>query len=264
MFIDTHAHLDYLKKGSVESILNESKEANVHKVITIAVDPTNQNKVCELAAQFHNVFSTQGIHPHDAKDFNQSVKENILQNISNNELRKKLVAIGEVGLDYHYDYSPKDVQRKVFEEFLQMSIDCKLPIIIHSREAEDDTIDIIKNFLPQLKFGGLFHSFTSNNSLAEFALNNDFYLGFNGIVTFKKAENVREILSMTPLEKILIETDAPFLAPLPHRGVENHPMFIPYIARAIADHKKIDINQLEQITMENAYRLFSSCHLFLQ
>lgn len=251
-FIDSHCHLDYLKKQTCEETLAKSLEANVDKIITVSVDPSNQNTALALAKQFENVFCTQGVHPHEAKLWDEEVKQKIVKNIK----EKEVVGIGEIGLDYHYDQSPRDIQRQSFEEQLQIVAQNELPVVLHSREAEEDTIAILKNFLPQIKKSGVFHCFTSNQKLAEFALDNGFYLGFNGIITFKAAENVRDILKTTPPERILIETDAPFLAPIPYRGKENGPFYIPYVAEKIAEVKKMDLEELTSIVYQNSVTLF--------
>jgi len=167
-----------------------------------------------------------------------------------------MVAVGEIGLDYHYNNSPREIQRKVFEKQLQIAADTDLPVIIHTREADEDTKSILKNFSPHLKKKGVIHSFTSGKELAEWVLNENFYLGFNGIVTFKKAENVQEIVKMSPLERILLETDAPFLTPVPHRGKENAPHYLPFVAQKIADLKGITARELEEQTLQNAYNCF--------
>ncbi|MCB9090970.1 MAG: TatD family hydrolase [Halobacteriovoraceae bacterium] len=248
--IETHCHLDYLKQDTLENILKRSHDEGVSKIMTIAVDPTNLSKVIEIANSHDNVFCSQGIHPHDAKDFTQEVKNTIIQNTQQNA---KVLAIGEIGLDFHYNNSPPDVQKKVFEEQLQIALDLNKPIIIHTREADDETKDILKNFLPKLK--GVLHSFTAGKELAEFALNAGFYLGFNGIITFKNAQSVRDIVDITPLDQLLIETDSPFLTPVPHRGKENAPFYLKHVAEKVAEIKRVSIEELIKVTTDNAHRL---------
>lgn len=206
----------------------------------------------DLVKIWPQVYGSLGVHPHQAKDYSDEVDALIRQHANTH----KIVAIGEVGLDYHYDHSPRQIQRDVFERQIQLSIDLNLPLILHTREAEDDTLAMIKNFEGQLKKSGVFHCYTSNLQLAEYALAQDFKLGFNGVVTFKAAENVREILTMTPVNSILLETDAPFLAPLPYRGQENAPKYLPWVVKKIAEVKKIDPEELLATIYCNTTKLF--------
>lgn len=249
--IETHCHLDYLKQNSKE-VLDEAAEAGVEKIITIAVEPKNQNTVLELAHTWEQVYASQGIHPHEAKDFTLEVESLIRQNAKD----RKVVAIGEIGLDYHYDHSPRPIQRDVFEKQLQIAIDLNLPVIFHTREAEEDTLSILKNFESKLKCSGVFHCYTSNMMLAEYVLSHSFKLGFNGVMTFKAADNVRDIFSITPIDSILLETDAPFLAPLPFRGRENVPKYLPWVVKKMSEIKKIEGDELLRQIYKNTTDLF--------
>ncbi len=251
--IDSHFHLDYLKQGSREEIVSLAQEEGVKKFITISVSPENLDEVIQISRDFENIYCTQGIHPHDAKSYSKEVREKIIKNSLNNE---KVLATGEIGLDYHYDNSPREIQKQVFNEQLEISIELNKPIIIHTREAENDTESIIKNQLSNLKRKGVFHSFTSGLKLAEFALDSGFYIGFNGIITFKNAENVRDVVRLTPLDKILLETDSPFLTPSPHRGKENSPKYLKHIAQKIADIKNVSLKEVQEKTTKNFEQLF--------
>lgn len=256
MFIETHCHLDYLKAHSLDEILRLSKDGGVEKIITIAVQDENLDKVLAIASSHPQVYCSQGIHPHHAVD----TKTEALLKIRENLKSKKVVAIGEIGLDYYYNKSPRDVQIKVFEEYLNLAIEFNLPVIIHTRDAEDDTVAILKNFSPQLKRKGVLHSFTSKKELAEYALKENFCLGFNGIITFKNAQNVREIVEITPIEQILFETDAPFLTPVPHRGKENGPQYLPLVADKISEIKNIEKSKLYRQVLLNTNSLFFGEH----
>jgi TatD DNase family protein len=169
---------------------------------------------------------------------------------------KKMVAVGEIGLDYHYNNSPADLQRTVFEKQLQIACDQNLPVVIHTREAEEDTKAILKNFSSSLKSKGVIHSFTSSTELAEFVLSEGFHIGFNGIITFKKAENVQELEKINPTDRILFETDSPFLTPVPHRGKENAPYYLPFVAAKIAELKGINLEDLKQQVLANSLKCF--------
>lgn len=252
MLIETHCHLDYLKALPLEEIRQKISEAGITKVITIGVDPLNLDKVKELSESCEEVYFTQGIHPHDAKEATDVEFNKIIERSS----VKKMVAVGEIGLDYHYNNSPADVQRSVFEKQLQIACDNDLPVVIHTRDADEDTKAILRNFSSKLKRKGVVHSFTSTIELAEFVLNEGFYLGFNGIITFKKAENVQEVVKITPSERILFETDSPFLTPVPHRGKENAPYYLPFVAAKIAELKNLDLEALKIQVYQNSLNCF--------
>ena len=252
MFIETHCHLDYLKNETLEVIRAKIKEAGITKVITIGVDPLNIDTVRELANNHEEIYFTQGIHPHDAKE----ATEIEFKKISERSNEKKMVAVGEIGLDYHYNNSPPEIQRTVFERQLQIACDQDLPVVIHTRDADEDTKAILKNFSHKLKRKGVVHSFTSSRELAEFVLGEDFYLGFNGIITFKKAENVQEVVKITPSHRILFETDSPFLTPVPHRGKENAPYYLPFIAQKVAELIGLDLEELKKQVYQNSLTCF--------
>lgn len=252
MMIETHCHLDYLKAEPLEEIRRKIQEAGITKVVTIGVDPLNLDKVKELSDQYAEIYFTQGIHPHDAKDATEVEFEKIQIRCS----LAKMVAVGEIGLDYHYNNSPADIQRSAFERQLQIACDQDMPVVIHTREADEDTKAILRNFSSKLKRKGVIHSFTSTLDLAEFVLSEGFYIGFNGIITFKKAENVQEVVKITPPERILFETDSPFLTPVPHRGKENAPFYLPFVAAKIAELKNVDLDLLKTQVLQNSLKCF--------
>ncbi len=252
-FIETHCHLDYLKDLPTNKILEKAKAEGIEKFITIAVEPDNLEIVKNLAETYEEVFFTQGIHPHEARLITAEAFQTIEQTA---KTHPKCVAVGEIGLDYHYDNSPREKQREVFRKHLDLASRIDKPVVIHSREADEDTINILKEFSDPLKKKGVIHSFTAGKKLAEFALSEGFYLGFNGIITFKKAENVRDIVALTPINQILFETDSPFLTPVPHRGKENAPFYLPFIASEIAKILNIDEQTLNQQVYQNSENLF--------
>ena len=252
MMIETHCHLDYLKAEPLEEILRKIKETGITKVITIGVDPDNLDKVMELSNTYSEIYFTQGIHPHDAKEATDVEFNKIIERAS----MPKMVAVGEIGLDYHYNNSPPEIQRNVFEKQLQLACDLDLPVVIHTRDADEDTKAILKNFSSKLKRKGVVHSFTSTIELAEFVLSEGFYIGFNGIITFKKAEGVQEVVKITPIDRILFETDSPFLTPVPHRGKENAPFYLPFVATKIAELKNLDLEKLKIKVLHNSLQCF--------
>ena len=250
--IETHCHFDMIKQNTQE-VLDKAKLAGVEKFITISVSPKTLDTVIDLCQNHEDVYGTQGIHPHEAKDFNQDVRERIKKNVTTQE---KILAIGEIGLDYHYNHSEKNKQIQAFESQLELASELSYPVVIHSRDADEDTISVLKNFSSKLSKKGVIHSFTSGKDLAEFALSEGFYLGFNGIMTFKNAQNVRDIFAITPIERLLCETDSPFLAPVPHRGKENTPIFLPFVVEKMASEKNMDVDELSETLYQNAINLF--------
>jgi TatD DNase family protein len=252
--IETHFHLDMLKALSHQEILELSIKHNIEKFITISVSKNNLDHVVDLSEQFAQVYSSQGLHPHEGDEWSIDAKNIILNNLKTRP--QKIVAIGEIGLDYYYTKSPLEDQKKAFEEQLQLAVDFNLPVIIHTRDADEDTKAILKNFSTHLKRKGVVHSFTSGLPLAEFVLNEGFHLGFNGIITFKNAENVRDALRLAPIDRILLETDAPFLTPDPYRGHENAPYYLPFIAEKIAQVKNLELNIVLDQIYQNTTALF--------
>lgn len=252
--IETHCHLDYLKEQSIEETVATATEKNIEKIITIAVSGDNLETVMDIATKqnLDRVYGTQGIHPHQAADFNEDVEKQIRSNARHERIR----AIGEIGLDYFYDHCDREVQLNAFRKQLQIASEMDLPVVIHSREADEDTITVLKEFESTLKRRGVIHSFTSGPGLAQYAIDQGFYLGFNGICTFNKAENVRDIIRMTPLDNIILETDSPYLTPVPYRGKENAPCYIPFVAEKVAEVKDVTVDELLPIAYKNSQALF--------
>ncbi len=251
--VETHCHLDYLKEQDIPTTLEFSRAVGIETLITISVSVDNIDAAFQTARDYREVYCSQGLHPHEAKTWSDDVKEKILFNVKGN---KEVVAIGEIGLDFYYDKSPRDKQREVFEHQMEMASKLDLPVIIHSREADRESVEVLEHYASKLKRGGVIHSFTSGIALARKALSLGLYLGFNGIITFNNANNVRDIVHMCPLEQILLETDAPFLTPVPYRGRENAPFYLPFIAEKIAEIKGEPIETVLETTRNNALRLF--------
>ncbi|MCH8551461.1 MAG: TatD family hydrolase [Natronospirillum sp.] len=249
--IETHCHLDYLQQDTTEVILDQARQRGVERFITIAVAPENLDTVRQLAARHGDVYCTQGVHPHEASLYSSAVGQRIRAGAAD----PKVVAIGEIGLDYHYDNSPREQQRQAFAEQLEIALALDLPIVVHTRDADDDTMAIFREFSGR-GLRGVIHSFTSSLQLAEFCLEEGFHLGFNGIITFNRAENVREVLAATPLDRILLETDAPFLTPVPFRGKENAPFYLPLVAQKVAEVKGSNPEDVIRQTTGNARDLF--------
>ena len=250
-FIDTHCHLDKLD-STPEAAVNEAKDAGVQQMLTISVDEQSLDFVLNAVRQFPEVYGSVGFHPHDASKLTKSLLQKIRQLA---EEQHKLIAIGEIGLDYHYLNSPAEIQQQAFRKQLQLAVDLNLPVILHSREAETDTLNILQEF--PVPSHGVAHSFTSSIEMARTLVEMGWYLGINGIVTFKNAEDLRKVVRWLPLDRLLLETDSPFLAPTPFRGKPNKPAHIPTIAGFIAKLRKISLEELAQQTTANAQRLFN-------
>jgi len=250
-FIDTHCHLDKLDSTPEEAV-KHAKQEGVKTMITISVDEESFNFVSNAVMQFKDVYGTVGVHPHEASEFSPSMEQSIRKLARGQE---KMIAIGETGLDYHYMNSSSEDQQFVFRKQLQIAVELNLPVVLHSREAEADTISILKEI--PVHALGVAHSFTSSLKMAKTLLDMGWYLGINGIVTFKNAEDLRDLVRWIPLDRLLLETDSPFLAPVPFRGKPNKPAHIPVIASFIAELRKIPIDYLAEKTSQNAHRLFS-------
>jgi len=250
-FIDTHCHLDILESTPEETII-EAKQAGVQRMVTIAVDEPSLDFVSSTVQEFPAVYGSVGFHPHDASKLTKSLLQKIRQLA---EEQHKLIAIGEIGLDYHYMNSPAEIQQQAFRKQLQLAVELNLPVILHSREAETDTLNILQEF--PVPSHGVAHSFTSSIEMARTLVEMGWYLGINGIVTFKNAEDLRKVVRWLPLDRLLLETDSPFLAPIPFRGKPNKPAHIPAIATFIAELREISLEELAQQTTANAQRLFN-------
>jgi len=249
--IETHCHLDYLET-ELDRIVGKAQQVGVERIITIAVTPDNLEKVKQLTRVSSVIWGTQGIHPHEAEKFNSDVEAHLQENLSD----RRILAVGEIGLDYYYDHADRKVQREVFLRQLQLAVDNDLPVVIHTREADEDTLAILSDYSDGLRRKGVIHSFTSGLKLAEYCLAEGFMLGFNGIATFNRAENVREVIRITPAEQLLLETDAPYLTPVPYRGKPNEPCYLPFIAERVAREKALDIEALLSQARLNSMKLF--------
>jgi TatD DNase family protein len=255
--VETHCHLDYLGEAALAETLAAAAEVGIERVITIAVAPDNLATVRRIAEADARVWCTQGIHPHEAGSYDEAVEAAIRDGADH----PRVVAIGEIGLDYYYDHADRGAQRDAFARQLALAAERALPVVIHSRDADEDTEAILAEYLPDAKRAGLaspgvIHSFTSGQRLAEFALDAGFYLGFNGITTFRNADNVRAIVELTPVGQLLLETDAPYLTPVPYRGTTNAPCYLPFVAEKIAELKGLAVEELLVIARRSSYALF--------
>jgi TatD DNase family protein len=257
MLIDTHTHLDDARyEPDREAMIARAREAGVESMITIGCDLATSRSAVALANQHPFVYASIGVHPHEVKHIEDGWYD---------EFRKlardttKIVAYGEIGLDYHYNHSDPELQRRRFREQIQLARELKLPVIIHTREAQDDTIRILKEERAS-EIGGVFHCFSGDAWLAKDAIELGFYLSFSGILTFQNATMLREIAKTVPADRLLIETDCPYLTPIPHRGKRNEPAYVKHVAETLAsitsNGSTVTAEDIGRLTSENARRLF--------
>ncbi|MEA2843710.1 MAG: TatD DNase family protein [Actinomycetota bacterium] len=249
MWCDSHCHLQF--DGVPDGWLARADEAGVARMVCIGTDAALSAAAIEVARTHPDrVWATVGLHPHDAKHGVETVA-GLLDN-------PEVVAVGECGLDYHYDHSPRPVQREAFAAQIELARDRGLALVVHTREAWDDTFDILRST------GGvdrtIFHCFSGGPDEARLALDLGAYLSFSGIVTFKKADDLRAAAAMAPLDRLLVETDAPYLAPVPHRGRQNEPAFVPLVGAAVAAARGVAVEEIERATWLNAMAAFGRDH----
>ena len=255
-WIDVHTHLNFLKDTTPELALEAARAAGVNRVITIGTEPADHPVVLELAQKyFPEVACTLGLHPHEGKVYSDELDQYLRANVG----RKEVVAVGEIGLDYYYDSSPREEQKVAFRRQLMIADEFKMPIEIHTRDAEADTIEILKEFGGRIS--GIVHCFTGTQLLADQALALGLDISFSGVVTFKSAEALREVVKTVPLDRIHVETDAPFLAPIPMRGKSNVPAFVVHTAKVVASLKGVTEAELLAQTLINAKRTFPKLQL---
>ena len=251
--IDTHCHLDQQPLiDNLTTVIKRSKDVGIKKLLTISTTVVSFEKILEIIKLDPIIYGTFGIHPHEA-DKELLSKNEIVNNFKNN---KKVIGVGETGLDFYYNNSNKINQIKSFENHIEASIDLKIPIIVHSRNAEDETYEVLSKYKKDnLKI--LMHCFTGSSNFAKKLLNFNTYFSASGIITFKNSLDLQNTFRSIPMEKLLIETDSPFLAPVPNRGKKNEPSFIIFTLKKLAELRKIDQNELAKITTDNFNKLFS-------
>ncbi|MGH7251427.1 MAG: TatD family hydrolase [Nitrospiraceae bacterium] len=252
MLIDTHAHLDDARFDSDrDAMIARAREAGVEHFVTIGCDLATSRAAVELADRYPFVYATVGVHPHEAKQIGDSWYDDLRRLAQH----KKVVAYGEIGLDYHYNHSPPRLQRERFREQITLARELRLPIVVHTREAQDDTMAILKEE-NAADVGGVFHCFSGDARLAKDALDLGFLLSFSGVITFQNATMLRDIVKTVPMDRILVETDSPYLTPAPHRGQRNEPAHVRLVAGKIAAIQGMTAEQVAELTSQNARRVF--------
>lgn len=254
-FTDSHAHLTSSSlKDDLEGVLSRAQAAGVNRIVNICTDAESLESGLKLAKKYPWIYNAASAHPHDVEKDGQHIYSVITQQAHTGNL----VAIGETGLDYHYEHSSKPIQQEFLRKFLRLALQLQLPVIIHCREAFADFFQILdEEYVVSGKHApGVLHCFTGSISEAEQVLKRDWYISLSGIITFKKSTELREIARMVPLDRLLIETDAPYLAPQSKRGHPNEPSYLPETAQTIASVKGISLAELAQVTQQNTQRLF--------
>ena len=256
MFTDSHAHIDGPEfDADREEIIERARAAGVSVILNVGTgDPHSGafERAVELGKKYESVYTAIGTHPHDARFYDDKAEDRIKTLVES----ERVIAWGEIGLDFHYDNSPRDVQIEVFKRQLHAARDCDLPVVIHTREAESETIEILKSAYSGANRRGIFHCFSGSMELAQRAVELGFLISFSGIVTFKKADELRAVAKQVPLDRLLIETDCPYLSPIPHRGKRNEPAYVIEVARCLAGLHGVELEEMARITSENFKRFF--------
>lgn len=258
IFVDSHCHIDAEAfDADRDDVVRRARAAGVAAMLNVGTGNPHGGdfqKAVQVAEKYESVFASVGVHPHDARLFDLKAENHLIELAKSSE---KVIAWGEIGLDFYYDHSPRDAQREVFRRQIRAARDLNLPIIIHSRDANDETVEILREETAYENFrGGVMHCFGGTPAMARDLMKIGFLISFAGNVTFKKAENLREAAQVVPLERLLIETDCPFLAPVPFRGKRNEPSFVVHTARFLADFYGVELEKLANQTTQNFLDFF--------
>jgi TatD DNase family protein len=254
MFVDSHAHIDGPEyDDDRDAVITRAQESGVKTILNVGTgDPHSDAfaRTVQLAKEHENIYAAIGVHPHDARLYDDAAEAKLNELMAQSS---KVIAWGEIGLDYHYDNSPREMQREVFRRQLRAANARGLPVVIHTREADADTIEILQEGQP---LAGIMHCFSGSLELARGAMELGFYISFSGNITFKKAEDLRAIAAEIPLERILVETDCPYLTPVPFRGKRNEPARVVDVARGLAEARGMSLEEIGQVTSANFAALF--------
>ncbi len=250
--IDTHAHLNDEKfNDDLDDVIRRAADAGVERIVVCGYDIPSSIRAVEMASRYDTVYATVGIHPHDAKSFSDEAAGQIV------ELSRacKVIAIGEIGLDFHYNFSPPEDQLRAFEAQVALSGELGLPIVVHSRESNPEALQVLEGVAANI-VGCVFHCFSGDESFAREVLDMGFYIGVDGPITYKASEKLRRVVELCPADRLLVETDCPYLTPVPHRGKRNEPAYVRYVLEEAARVKHMPVEELERITDANARTLF--------
>jgi len=251
--IDSHSHI-YTEPYAQDraEVIQRAAQAGIQQLLQVGCNLQDSMDALALAEAHQGIYATVGVHPHDASDWNDEVCAGLEALLSND----KVVGWGEIGLDFYYDTSPRDAQMIAFAAQMDRARAHDLPVVIHTRDAEPETLAVMEDYL--MPRGGHVHCFTGTGEMAEALLARGYHIGFTGIITFRNADALREVVARVPLERLLIETDSPYLAPIPHRGKRNEPAFVAHVAQAVADIKQVNLEQLLAVTDANFRELYGT------
>ncbi|KKJ75355.1 LuxR family transcriptional regulator [Kiloniella litopenaei] len=254
MIVDSHCHLDYfLKDGDLEDALTRARDVGIGCMVTIGTKLSTFDTVLGIAKANDDIYCTVGIHPHEAGTEGLSSPDVLIEKARD----PKVIGLGESGLDYYYDHAPRERQQESFRAHIEAARETGLPLVVHTRDADDDTVAIMRDEFNKGAYPALIHCFTAGPELAKASLDMGFYISLSGIITYKSAEDIRTTISDAPLDRLLIETDSPYLAPVPMRGKKNEPSFVRHTAEALANVKKVSLQEIHTATTDNFYRLFT-------
>jgi TatD DNase family protein len=253
MLSDTHCHLEMLGDDpEIGKLITNAREEGLSLIVTIGTDPDSSRRASALSKVYPDVWATVGIHPHESGMATPEAMETFRQLIRENP---RIRGIGETGLDYHYDHAPRETQKSSFVRHIALAREVRLPLVVHSRNAAPDTLELLKKEGAS-EVGGILHCFSENWEMAEALLGLNFMISFSGIITFKNAAALREVVSRVPLDRILIETDAPYLAPAPYRGKRNEPGFVKKVAEKISEIRNLPLSEVISATTRNAREIY--------
>ncbi len=253
MLVDSHCHLNYPDLADTAAVLARAKAAGVGVMQTISTQRSDFAPVKALATAYPEIYCSIGIHPHEAEPHEDISEEELLREADH----PKVIGIGETGLDYYYEHSPRKAQQELFKRHIAVGRQLDLPVIVHSRDADEDTVAILTEAYQESPFRFLIHCFSSSSYLAEKSVEIGGYISASGIITFKKSQALRDSFAGVPLERLLVETDSPYLAPEPHRGKPCEPAYTAFTAQRLAEIKSVAVEDIARITTENFFRLFS-------
>jgi TatD DNase family protein len=252
MLIDSHAHLEMPDfKRDLEQVIQRAKESGVGYIFTVGTEKKDWKRALEIADSHPSVYAILGVHPHNAKEIDDQTYPMLKELCQNGKVK----AYGEIGLDFFRNLSPRDIQLKRFREQIGLAKELRLPIVVHDREAHQQALEVLKSEKAE-ECGGIIHCFSGDYEMAKVCMDMGFYISIPGSITFKNAERFREIVERIPLESLLVETDAPFLTPVPYRGKRNEPSYVRYTAQKVAEIKKVSFEKVAEVTTENALRVY--------
>ena len=254
MIIDTHAHVDMDAYDEDRAeVIQRARDNGVEYILNIGCDIDSSLRSMELAERYDFIYATAGVHPHDVK----SIDNNTYDHLRSLLTHPKMIALGEIGLDFYKNYSPRDLQKEHFRKQAELACELNKPIIVHSRDANEEIVDILSDYYPKNPSArsGIFHCFSGNQELADRVLEMGFYISFSGSVTFKKSDDLRAVAQMVPADRLFVETDCPFLAPVPRRGKRNEPSYVGHTAQLIADVRGLKIDDVQRTTTLNFFEL---------